>query len=84
MADPKLVTSPVADQNRFVQDVRINLIQHIVLLRNSAAIDEAFHFHAVLCHAIENHACVKRRSFNRRKQLIRRGAGQVPAERDTS
>ena len=61
-------------QHRTPQHIRIDLIEHRIVLRNAAAVDHAQRRRAIFAHAIENHAGVKRRSFDGREQFVLRGA----------
>ncbi len=81
IADPRLVTSALRHQNRLAHHVGVYLVQHRVLLRNAAAVDDPPHRHAVLLHPLQNHARVKRRAFDGREQLVLRRVRQPPAER---
>ena len=67
-------------QNRLVQHVGVNLVELIVLLRNAAAVDDALNRRAVLLHALQNHARVKRGAFNGGEQFVLRRAGQIPTQ----
>ena len=56
------------------------MVQHLVLLRDAAAVDHAIDRHAVLGHAFENHARVKRCSLDRCEEMILRRMVEVPAK----
>ena len=71
-------------QHRLVQHVRVDLIEHLVLLRDAAAVDDAADRHAVLFHALENDARVEGGAFDGGEELVLRGVRQVPAERDAA
>src|SRR5581483_4224495 len=71
-------------KHRSSEYVRIDLVKHVILLRNSAGIDHARDPHALVAHAVEDHARMKRRTFDRCEQFILRGALQIPAKRDAA
>ena len=72
------------NQHRSSQNVRINLVQDVVLLRNAARINNASDVHAMSGHAVEDHARVERSAFNGGKQLVLSRALEIPAPRDAT
>ena len=66
------------NQHRSSQNVGINLVQDVILLRNAARINNAFDVYAMSGHAVEDHARVERSAFNRGKQLVLTCALKIP------
>ena len=74
----------LGNQDGFPYHVGVHLIEHGIALRNTAAVDDAAHRHAVLFHAFENHAGVESGALDCGKKLVLRGVRQPPAERDAA
>src|SRR5215475_1025279 len=51
-------------QDRFAHHIGVDLVEHRVLLRDAATVDDAPHWHAVLLHALQDHARMKGRSLD--------------------
>ena len=73
MAEPRLVTSPFGHQDGLAQHVGVHLVEHRVLLRNAAAVDDAADGHAVLLHALQDDARVEGGAFDGGEQFVLRG-----------
>ena len=84
MAEPRLVTSPPGTRMGLPMHVGVDLVEHGVLLRDAAAVDDAAHGHAVLLEALEDDAGVKGGAFDGGEQLVLRGGGEAPAEGDAA
>ena len=69
------------NQDRSSQDIRIDSIQHIILLRNTAGIDYSLDVNSMTGHAVQNHSSMKSGSFNSGEQLVLRGTLQIPTKR---
>ena len=69
------------NQDRSSQDIRIDSIQHIILLRNTAGIDYSLDVNSMTGHAVQNHSSMKSGSFNSGEQLVLRGTLQIPTQR---
>ena len=67
------MTSPFGHQNRLAHHVGVHLVEHRVLLRDAAAVDDAPHRHAVLFHALQNDARVEGGPFDGGEQFVLRG-----------
>ena len=72
------------NQHGLAQHVGVDLIEHGVVLRNAAGVDDAVHRHAVLGHALQDNARVKGRALDGREKLVLRGVHQIPAEGDAA
>ncbi len=62
--------------------IRVDAIQHFVLLCDATPVNHAIDPNAMLGHSLEHDSGVKGGPFDRREQLIGRGVIQVPAEGD--
>src|SRR5208337_2079597 len=67
-------------QYRLVQHVGVHAVQHLILLRNAARIDDATYGHTVVLHALENNAGVKGGALNRGKEFVLGRMREGPAE----
>src|SRR6185437_10740518 len=54
-------------ENRTPESVGIDSVKHLILLRNSARVDDPLHSHAFAFHAIKNHPGMQSSSLNRGK-----------------
>jgi len=57
-------------QNRFVEDVGVNLIQYRVLLRNATSVDDAINRNPMFRHSLKDDASMKGGSFNGSEEFI--------------
>ena len=71
-------------QHRPAQNIRVDLVERRIALRNPAAIDHSQRRRAVFAHPVENHARMEGRSLDGCEKLILRGRLQVPAQRDAA
>ena len=71
-------------QDGFAEHVGVDLVEHGVVLRNAAGVDDAVDGHAVLGHALEDDAGVEGGAFDGGEELVLRGVDQVPAEGDAA
>ena len=72
------------NENRPAENVGVNLIEDIILLRDAAGINDPLDVHTVFGHAIENDARMEGSAFDGGKEFVLRGALQVPAESDAA
>ena len=84
MPEPRLVGVPSGTSTGLFEHVGVDLVEHGVVLRNAAGVDDAIDGHAVLGHALEDDARVERRAFDGGEELVLRGVQQVPAEGDAA
>ncbi len=66
------------------QHISVNLIEHVVLLRNATGIDHALYFNAMFRHSVQNNSRMECSAFNCGEQFVLRGALQVPTECNAS
>src|SRR5208283_3107299 len=71
-------------KNRLAEHIGVDLIEYGILARDAAAVDDAMDGHAVLFHALENHARVERSAFDGGEEFVLRGVGETPAEGDAA
>src|SRR6266849_6604548 len=68
------------DKNRSAEHIGIDLVEHVVFLRNAAGINHAFYLHAMFGHAVQDDSCVERSALYGGEKLVLRRALQIPAE----
>jgi len=72
------------DEDGFIQDVGVDLVEDFVALRDAAGVDDAVDADAVLGHALENDARMECGAFDGREELVLRGVDEVPAKGDAA
>ena len=71
-------------ENGLAEHVGVDLVEHGVVLRNAAGVDDALDGDAVLGHALKDDAGVEGGAFDGGEELVLRGVDQVPAEGDAA
>ena len=71
-------------EHGLVEHVGVDLVEHGVVLRDAAGVDDALDGHAVLGHALEDDAGVEGGAFDGGEELVLRGVDEVPAEGDAA
>ena len=84
MPEPRLVGDAGGHEHGLVEHVGVDLIEHGVVLRDAAGVDDALDGDAVLGHALEDDAGVEGGAFDGGEELVLRGVDEVPAERDAA
>jgi len=74
----------VGDEDGFVEDVGVDLVEDGVVLGYAAGVDDAGDGNAALGHAVEDDAGVEGGAFDGGEELVLGGVDEVPAEGDAA
>ena len=74
----------VGNEDGFVEDVGVDLVENGVVLGDATGVDDAFDGDAVLGHALEDDAGVEGCAFDGSEELVLRGVEEIPAKGDAA
>src|SRR5271170_1538981 len=72
------------NQDRPAEDVGVDLIEHLVFLRDAAGVDGALDGYAIFRHAVEDDAGVEGCALDGGEEFVLRSALQIPTEGDAA